>query len=117
MNIIRQYKLSLLGIVDNPFSDDLIDFLNISFKNLVAVKLDDYIDSIFYTNKLDDFTNISFDSAFHIPKKIKIAYVNYPKIWDVLQTRYNLEYSDIQDIFKFWINKEYHLNIEQTYSY
>ena len=98
MNIIRAYKLSLLGIGKNPLPNDLILFLDSKLKRVTRFETIKYPNRVFYFNQYDeDILELTLNSSL---------LVRYSGLWSVLEKNYLLEEKEIQDLIRFWIEKE-----------
>ena len=101
MNIERLYKLYRLGIDIDPKYKKGFPLLEKTFKKLVPIKLLRHPNSTYYFNSKN---MCMFERTFY-----NEIFVRYHEVWYVMEYEFDLEYSDIEKIFKFWIKKKFDL--------
>jgi len=98
-DIVREDSLSQLGIGDRPA---ILHFLDSTLKGLKQFKDDDYEDYIFFGKHKDDI-------FLQQDLKNDYFYVDYGKVWSVLESKYSLNYTDVQLLTKWYIETTYNL--------
>ena len=102
MNIVRQYKLSYLGI-DTKYKE-VFKFLDHELKNLKPTKLKKYEDSVNYFNNDKLIFEYTFDYKI---------YIRWENFWEVLKKKYFLEDFTIKEILNYLIVKKYNFYVEE----
>lgn len=92
---------------DNKFYSVVIKWLNIKFSDLSMCRSDEHPESIFY---------IKDDEVFFEYKKNGTTYISYEKIWERLEYIFSMEYPVIQEVTKLWLEENYQLKIDLTYT-
>ena len=111
MNLVRLYKLHILGISIDPKLINTFLILDKMIKDLSIFHLSKYPNSTYYMNR-------DGKCIFEKDDITREAYVRYSDCWEVLEKIYlDMDESTISDIFVFWINKEYNLNFTIAYPY
>lgn len=87
-------------------SDDVKDLMNSMFKNLKPVMLEKYPKSTFYFNSKDKV-------IFQITSNNNL-YVKWENLFEVLKTKYKLEFQVIMDLCEHWVKNTYKLKIKET---
>ncbi len=107
MILLRQYKLWKLNIpVDSKFIE-IFEFVNSTISNLQTFEMSEYADWLFFMNS-ENLNILQFET------KKRILYVRYSNFWEVLETKYNLEYSDIQPFIQSLVEEAYKIKVETT---
>ena len=121
-NVIKQKLLTLVkrhgfdtGIIVTRSSDKLkeiafdnnpMNFLNL-YDDLKSVQSKESSDWIFFSNKKDEkfiFYSVSEN----------IAYIDYIKIWSILEEEFNLTYIETEDLTQKWLSTTYGLTGVKT---
>jgi len=93
-------------ITENKIEKVAINWLNKKYGDLEPFETDDEPNYVFY--KKGD--NIIFDYN----KKNGYVYVSYGEIWSFFELFFNMEYKQIQDITKIWVEEHYNLRVTIT---
>jgi len=91
MNLTRKYKIHRLSPCLNDAEIEIINFIENKIKDLKPIKKDEYPQSIFYL----DSDGLSILEQDDINDKL---WVRHKDFWEVLETKYLLKYTEIQDI-------------------
>lgn len=110
MNLIRKYKCyKLTGKIDDK-TKEIFNFVNENLLNLNKFEVGYYKGWIFYMNSngkcILEYCLNNFD-----------LFVKYYDFWEVLETKFNLNYYDIQDFIYYRVVKVYKLIIKSTNGY
>jgi hypothetical protein len=84
----------------------IINYLNKEYSGLIRYETDRWEDLIFYM-KDDKF-------IFEYNKKNGYAFISYGIIWSFLETYFGLEYEEIQDITKEWVEEQFKSEVTTT---
>ncbi len=84
----------------------IIQYLNYEFNNLEQFETEEYPDYIFFMK--------DGEVIFYYNKKNGYVGVSYDKIWSFLESFFGLEYKEIQDITKEWVEEHYKLRVTTT---
>ncbi len=98
MNLIRKYKISKL--INQPVTGiegEILLFINSWLNNLIPFKMENST-SIYYMNSEGLYV------LEHNPKN-KYLYVRWNGFWSVLESKYLIEYDDVQLLLKFMIEE------------
>jgi len=87
----------------------IIQYLNYEFNNLEQFEMEKYPDYIFFMK--------DGEVIFYYNKKNGYVGVSYDKIWSFLESFFGLEYKEIQDITKEWVEEHYKLRVTTTYRF
>jgi hypothetical protein len=88
-NLIRRYKIHQLTPVFSEKELEIIDFVKDKISNLTELKNPNYPNFLFYSD----------NNGKHILQnddENKKLWVRYGDFWEVLENKYNLNYTDIQ---------------------
>lgn len=77
--------------------------MNLEFGDLTPIETEEHPDYIFFMKDGKVFFNYN--------KKPKTVGISYDKIWSFLESYFGLEYEEIQDIIKEWIEGHYKLRV------
>ena len=105
-NLYRRYKICQL--LDEPLLDkdkEIIDFILDKIKDLTIFT---------YTDSCYDYMNSKGEFVFEQNEKNDTLWVRYEGFWSVLETKYLLNYDDIQDIIKGMIETIYKMKVETS---
>ena len=96
------HAIKLFGddIIRRAYHDILFDYLN-QFNNLTPVKRDD---KIFYVDK--DRLPLFY---YYPDEKNGFVFINHHRIWMFFEEVIGLEYDEIKDIIKNWLEETYNL--------
>jgi len=101
----------LVGSLDNLFKifdiKEPIDFLNL-FNDLESVQSEEYGDYMLYRYKKGHNFMI-YD------RKNGYVYINYDEIWSVLEDKFGLNYGEIQELTRVWLDEVYNLRGVTTF--
>ena len=93
-------------ITENKRNQIVIKWLNSKYGDLTPYETEKYPDYIFF---MKDGKLI-----FVYIKKNGYVGVSYDKIWSFLQNFFGLEYEEIQDLTKEWVEEHYKLGVTTT---
>ena len=95
----------IVGSLDKTFEifdiKNPMDFLNL-FNDLESVQSEEYEDYVLYRYK-KGYNFMIYD------RKNEFVYINYPRIWSVLEGKFGLDYSETQELTKVWLDEVYNL--------
>lgn len=110
MNLIRKYKCyKSFNIVDEK-TKEIFDFVDENILNLEKFEWEDakWKNLIFYMN-----SNGKCILEFYL--KHGWLYVSFPDFWHVLEYKYKLNYSEINEYIKYQITKLYKIKVKESY--
>lgn len=84
----------------------VIKWLNNKYGDLIPIETEKYPDSIFY-RKGDEV-------IFEYDKENRKVYINYGEIWSFLESMFSMEYKQIRDLTKEWVEESYKLRVTTT---
>jgi len=84
----------------------VMTYLNRYYDNLQPFQTERWVDSIFFM-KDGNF-------IFEYNKKNGYVYISYPKIWSFLESFFGLEYGEIQDLAKEWVEEQFKMGVTIT---
>ena len=84
----------------------IIKWLNLEYGDLTPYETKEYRDYIFY--------NKDGEVIFYYNKKNKYVFISNNKIWSFLENFFGLEYDEIQDLTKKWVEEHYKLRVTTT---
>jgi hypothetical protein len=95
----------IVGSLDNLFKifdiKEPIDFLNL-FNDLESVQSEERQDwTLYHYKKGHNFMVYN--------RKNEVVYINYNEIWSVLEDKFGLNYSEIQELTRRWLDEVYNL--------
>ena len=93
-------------ITENKLNQIGIKWLNKHFGDLKPFETNKYSDYIFYQK--------GKEIIFDYNKKNGDVYINYDEIWSFFRTVFGMEYQQIQDITKAWVEERYKLRVTTT---
>lgn len=93
-------------ITENRLERIAIKWLNDNYGDLESYERDIYPSYIFF--KKDD------SNIFNYSKKYGIVVISYGDVWQFLESMFNMDEEQIQDITKKWIEKQYNLEVNLT---
>ena len=92
----------------NKLKHKIINYLNKEYSGLIRYETDRWEDLIFYM-KDDKF-------IFEYNKKNGYTFISYGIIWSFLETYFGLEYKEIQDITKEWVEEQFKSEVTTTFN-
>ena len=92
-------------MTDN-LKNKIIKYLNSEYGDLEQFETEEYPDIIFFMK--------DGEVVFDYNKKNGIVYISYDKIWSFLESFFGLEYREIQDLTKKWVEEHYKLRVKTT---
>ena len=95
-----------LIITENKRNQIVIKWLNSEYGDLIPFETEKYPDYIFFMKD----GKIIFDYN----KKNGYVYISYDKIWSFMGSFFGLEYEEIQDLTKEWVEEHYKLRVTTT---
>jgi hypothetical protein len=94
-------------MTDN-LKNKIIKYLNSEYPELEQFETEKYPDYIFFMK--------DGELIFDYNKKNEYIYISYNKIWSFLKSFFGLEYEEIQDLTKEWVEEHYKLEVTTTAS-
>ena len=85
----------------------IIKYLNSEYGDLEQFETEKHPDYIFFMK--------NGEVVFDYNKKNGYVYISYNKIWSFLESFFGLEYDEIQDLTKEWVEEHYKLRVTTTY--
>ena len=82
------------------------NYLNKEYSGLVRYETDKLPNNIFFMK--------DGELIFEYNKKNEYIYISYNKIWSFLKSFFGLEYEEIQDLTKEWVEEHYKLEVTAT---
>ena len=95
-----------LIITENRLEQVAINWLNKNYGDLEPYETEEHPGYIFY-RKGDKI-------IFDYNKKNGFVYVNYIEIWSFFKSYFGMEYKQIQDLTKAWVEERYNLRVTTT---
>ena len=86
----------------------IIKYLNSEYGDLTLFESEKYLNHIFFMK--------DGEVVFDYNKKNGYVGVSYDKIWSFLESFFGLEYDEIQDLTKEWVEEHYKLRVTTTRS-
>jgi len=114
LNVVKEYGFNT-GIIitrsadklkELAFNNDPMEFLSI-YNDLKFVQSKESSDWVFFSNKKDE------KFIFYSVSK-NIAYIDYIKIWSILEDEFNLSYIETEDLTQKWLSTTYGLTGVKT---
>ena len=104
-NIHRIHQM--MGVINESRINQIaMKWLNDNYGDLIPFEAKKYRNSIFY-RKGDDI-------IFEYDKRDGIVYISYDDIWSFLESMFGMEWEQIQDLAKEWVEERYNLNVTST---
>ena len=85
----------------------IIKYLNSEYGDLTPFETEKYPDYIFFMK--------DGEVVFDYNKENGYVAVSYEKIWSFLESFFGLEYEEIQDLTKDWVEEHYKVGVTTTY--
>jgi hypothetical protein len=95
-----------LIITENKLNDVVIKFLNKNYSDLKPYETENYPFSIFYIRDGEIF--------FEYNKENGRVYISYEHIWSFLERIFSMEYKQIQEVTKLWLEERYNFRTTTT---
>jgi hypothetical protein len=95
-----------LIITENKLNDVVIKWLNKKFGDLKPYETDEYPYSIFFMKD----KQVIFE---YIEENGRV-YISYDDIWLFLNHIFSMEYKQIQEVIKLWVEEYYNLRVSTT---
>jgi hypothetical protein len=93
-------------ITENKLEKIAIKWLNDNYGDLEPYETEEYPDYIFYQQ--------GNEIIFDYNKKNGNVHVNYEEIWSFFESFFGMEYEQIQEITKIWVEERYNLRVTTT---
>jgi len=93
-------------ITENRLERIAIKWLSDNYGDLEPFESEKYPDNIFY-RKGDNV-------IFEYNKKNGVVYIDYNEIWSFFESYFDMEYLQIQDLTKIWVEEHYNLRVTTT---
>ena len=104
-NIITGHNMKII-ITESKLEKVAIKWLNDNYGDLIPFETKKHRNSIFY---------IKGDKAvFEYKKENGFIYISDSEIWSFLQNMFSMEYEQIQDLTKEWVEEHYKLKVRKT---
>jgi hypothetical protein len=84
----------------------IIKLLNKKYGNLEPFETNQYLDNIFFMKD----KQVIFD----YDKKNGLVHISYNNIWSFLERIFSMEYEQIQEVTKLWVEEHYNLRVTTT---
>jgi len=94
-------------ITENKLNDVAIKWMNMRFGDLTPYETDRYPDNVFFMKD----KQVIFDYN----KKNGRVYISYYNIWSLLEDVFGMEYEQIQEVTKLWLEEHYNLRVTTTH--
>ena len=104
-NIITGHNMKIT-ITESKREKAAINWLNKNYGDLEPYETKKHHNSIFY-RKGDEV-------VFEYNKKNGEVYVSYDEIWSFLQSMFGMEWKQIENITKEWVEEHYNLRVTAT---
>ena len=92
--------------MDNKLKHKIINYLNKEYSGLFRYEIEKLPNYIFFMK--DGKVIYQYD------KKNGEVYISYDKIWSFLKSFFGLEYTEIQDLTKEWVEKQFKSGVTTT---
>ena len=93
-------------ITESKLEKAAINWLNKKYGDLEPFETRKYPDYIFYRQ--------GNEIIFDYNKKNGNVYVNYDEIWSFFESFFGMNYQQIQDLTKVWVEERYNLRVTTT---
>ena len=93
-------------ITESQLDRAALKYLNIEYGDLTPYETDEYPNHIFFMK--------DGEVIFDYNKKNGWVYISNEKIWSLLESFFGLEYEEIQDLLKQWVEEHYKLRVRTT---
>ena len=99
-------KIMKYIITESKLNKIVIKWLNLEFGDLTPDETEEYPGYIFFMK--------DGEVVFDYNKKDGDVYISYDKIWSFLESFFGLEYKEIQDLTKEWVEEHFKLRVTTT---
>jgi hypothetical protein len=103
-NLIRKYKIHQITPVLNKRELEIINFIKGKISNLTEFKDNNHPKSLFFMNSEGKWILEQDDTYERL-------YVRYEDFWEVLKTKYKLDYTDIQLLIQSMVEIAFKRNV------
>jgi hypothetical protein len=93
-------------ITESQMDRAVLKYLNSEYGDLEPYETDKHPNHIFFMK--------DGEVIFDYNKKNGVVIFSYDKIWSFLQSFFGLEYEEIQDLTKEWVEEHYKLGVSTT---
>jgi hypothetical protein len=93
-------------ITENQMNRAVFKWLNLEYGDLTPFETEEYPDYIFFMK--------DGEVVFEYNKKNGYVGISYDKIWSFLKSFFGLEYEEIQELTKEWVEEHYKLRVTTT---
>ena len=93
-------------ITESQIDRVVFKWLNLEYGDLTPYEKEEYLDYIFFMK--------DGEVIFDYNKKNGIVLISNDKIWSFLQNFFGLEFEEIQDLTKKWVEEHYKLRVKTT---
>ena len=93
-------------ITESQLDRAALKYLNSEYGDLEPYETDEYPNHIFFMK--------DGEVIFDYNKKNGWVYISNEKIWSLLESFFGLEYEEIQDLLKQWVEEHYKLRVTTT---
>ena len=94
-------------ITESQLDRAVLKYLNSEYGDLEPYETDRWPEYIFFMK--------DGELIFDYNKESGVVYISYDKIWSFLKSFFGLEYEEIQDLTKEWVEEHYKLEVTTTY--
>lgn len=84
----------------------IINYLNKEYSGIVDYETDDWKEHIFF---MKDGKVLNYYSKIN-----GVVYISYSKIWSLLETFFGLNYQEVQDLTKIWVEGHHRFKVTTT---
>ncbi len=95
--------------MNDKLKHKIINYLNKEYSGLVRYETDSYPNYIFFMNDGKVIFNYNKENGY--------VGISYDKIWLLLSSFFGLEYEEIRDLTKEWVEEHYKLEVTTTSNY
>jgi hypothetical protein len=96
-------------ITESQMDRAVLKYLNSEYGDLEPYETDKHPNHIFFMK--------DGEVIFNYNKKNGVVIFSYDKIWSFLKSFFGLEYEEIQDLTKEWVEEHYKLGVSTTNGY
>jgi hypothetical protein len=93
-------------ITENKLYETAIKWINKNYGDLEPYETEEYPDYIFFMKNKE--------VVFEYNKKNGVVIISYNKIWSFLEKIFSMEYEQIQEVTKLWVEEHYKLGVTTT---
>ena len=104
-NIITGHNMKII-ITESKLDRLAIKWLNDNYGDLEPFETEKYPNQVFYRK--------GKEIIFSYNKKNGYVYVNYEEIWSFFESFFGMEYEQIRDLTKVWVEESYNLRVTTT---